>query len=41
MRALRMLRCLKAVGVRGVLDSCIAPLLTALWEAFPALDIDV
>lgn len=40
-RALRMLGNLKAVGVRGVLDCCVAPLLTALWEAFPALDIDV
>lgn len=40
-RALRMLRKMKAVGVRGVLEPCVAPLLTALWEAFPTLSIDV
>lgn len=40
-RALRTLRGLRAVGVRGLLEGCVPPLLSALWEAFPGLRIDV
>ena len=40
-RALRTLRSLRVVGVRGLLEGCVPPLLSALREVFPSLQIDV
>eukprot|EP00892_Ulva_mutabilis_P002902 jgi/Ulvmu1/12612/UM093_0004.1 len=40
-RALRTLGALRVVGVRGLPEGCVPPLLSALWEVFPRLHVDV